>query len=504
MPVARLKRRAVVAICLASSAIALCVSTTRPLGACDTPVYRYAMYRWEPAPYQVYYFHEEPIDEKATKIKEMVEAVEQSEKKPGNLMFISVDLKKDTELKTIPPYVKEDWLAQKEPVIPSYMVVAPPPYFVKLFSGDLDEATISALIESPARGEIAKQLEQGKASVLVMLTGNDEKANGEAEKTTKALIKDIASGEVQLYLPPTAFMQDDESKEKTPGLEFGYVKVKRDDPKEHWLVEFLLSMENDLKDAEWVDKPMIFAVFGRGRALPPFVGKGISRDNLLDCVDFVTGACSCTVKDQNPGVDLLFAYDWYTAAENLATNFGAEEGNEYGFGAEDFFPDLIIPTKEEPNEGDAADAMTEDNEKQGDEGKDVAEEEKDEVEKTTDEVEKTTDEVEKTTDEGETKQAKPPAEKAPDAAGEDDASEEEPKDVTEKPKEDEHTVSTTAMADREVASAETAGQPETMPTVDTDSTPETTALTGVFAVGTGVGVALILLFALTFVVLRPR
>jgi len=455
----------------------------------------------------VYYFHEEPIDEKATKIQKMVEAVEQSEEKPGNLIFISVDLKKDTELKTVPPYVKEDWLAQKEPVIPSYMVVAPPPYFVKLFSGDLDEAVISALIESPARGQIAKQLEQGKASVLVMLTGTDKKANDEAEKVTKALIKDIAEGEVQLYLPPTAFMQNDESKEdgeskeKGSGLEFGFVRVARDDPKEHWLVEFLLSMEEDLKDAEWADKPMIFAVFGRGRALPPFVGKGINRDNLLDCVDFVTGACSCTVKDQNPGVDLLFAYDWYTAAENLATNFGAEEGNEYGFGTEDFFPDLIIPAKEKAGEGDASDAMSEDNEKQGAKDKDAGEG------KDTGEDEDAGGD--KAIDKEEAEQTEPPAEEARDDAAENDAgkqeSKQEPKeDKAEDARKNEQTVTTTALTKQDVATGVADDPPETALDVDSGLPPGSTTLTGVFAVGTGVAVGLVLLFALTFLVLRPR
>ena len=58
------------------------------------------------------------------------------------------------------------------------------------------------------------------------------------------------------------------------------MKVDRDDPKEYWFVESLLSMEEDLKDEQWFDKPMVFFVFGRGRALPPCVGKGINEDNL--------------------------------------------------------------------------------------------------------------------------------------------------------------------------------------------------------------------------------
>ena len=98
-------------------------------------------------------------------------------------------------------------------------------------------------------------------------------------------------------------------------------------------------MTND----EFAGQPMIFAVFGRGRALPPFVGKGITRENLLECVYFLTGACSCTVKDQNPGMDLLFAENWWTVAEKLASLVGAEEGNETQLGAAQLFPHLMIP-----------------------------------------------------------------------------------------------------------------------------------------------------------------
>ena len=136
-------------------------------------------------------------------------------------------------------------------------------------------------------------------------------------------------------------------------LEVGFVKVARDDAQEKWLVDSLLSMEQDLKAEEFASQPMMFVVFGRGRGLPPCVGKGINRDNLLDCVDFITGACSCTVKDQNPGMDLLFTMDWNAAAENIAKKFGFEEGNEYAMAPEDLFPQLMIPSGQPGQEAGA-------------------------------------------------------------------------------------------------------------------------------------------------------
>ena len=46
-------------------------------------------------------------------------------------------------------------------------------------------------------------------------------------------------------------------------------------------------MESDL--GKYPDEPMVFAVYGRGQVLPPFVGKGITVDNLLDCASSSAG-----------------------------------------------------------------------------------------------------------------------------------------------------------------------------------------------------------------------
>lgn len=55
---------------------------------------------------------------------------------------------------------------------------------------------------------------------------------------------------------------------------------------------------------------MAFPVFGRGRILEPLIGKGIHEGNVLEHSTYLCGACSCEVKDQNPGIDLLMAANW--------------------------------------------------------------------------------------------------------------------------------------------------------------------------------------------------
>ncbi|HVJ87615.1 MAG TPA: hypothetical protein VM452_18285, partial [Caulifigura sp.] len=54
----------------------------------------------------------------------------------------------------------------------------------------------------------------------------------------------------------------------------------------------------------------VFPVFGRLRALLPLVGPGITPENIRGSARFLAGACSCQVKEQNPGFDLLMNAHW--------------------------------------------------------------------------------------------------------------------------------------------------------------------------------------------------
>ncbi|HEY7425207.1 MAG TPA: hypothetical protein VH682_13330, partial [Gemmataceae bacterium] len=63
-------------------------------------------------------------------------------------------------------------------------------------------------------------------------------------------------------------------------------------------------------------EPMVFPVFGRGRALEGLIGKGINADTIENAAQFLCGACSCLIKRLNPGVDLLIAADWDAVIED--------------------------------------------------------------------------------------------------------------------------------------------------------------------------------------------
>ncbi len=323
--------------------LAVSALLTSAAGACDTPVYRYAMYRWLPAPYEVYCFHKSEINESGLAVKTAIETVSEADDNRANVVFLPVDLAKDPELKTVPPDVKQAWEADPQEELPSFLISSP--FGVHLYSGKLSEEEMPTLVNSPARQELASQLEQGKAGIFVFLPGSNKESNEKAEKIIQGVLDDVKSGKVNLYVSPAlAFAQDEEDGEDVPPTtEVGFVKIDRNDKAEDWFVRCLLTLEPDLKETE---EPILFTVYGRGRALFSCLGEGIHPDNLVQDIEFITGACSCTVKEQNPGVDLLIQYDWEAAAANVAEKFGAEEGSRYHFSGNSLFPELIIPSGE--------------------------------------------------------------------------------------------------------------------------------------------------------------
>jgi len=332
-----------------------------PATACDTPVYRYAMYRWEPTPYEVYHFHAGEMDAAFAAASEKLADARHDKSAPANVAVYPVNLAKEAEVKTVPPDVRRLWEKKVEQGAKTPATVIVNPLGFEVHTGDLAADDVAGLLQSPLRSEVGELLGKGHCGVYVLLLGTDARLNKAASEAVDKLIKDVNSGDLALYAGPDAYnplspktasaqvSQDDKedaSKDKAEkttkpphsavALKFTQKQLKAQDP---WFYRSLMAVENDLY--EFQDEPMLFVIYGRGRALPPYIGKGIVYDNLVEVTDFITSACSCTVKDQNPGVDLLMAYDWQSASAAVAEKFGAEEGNNES--VTDLFPQLIVP-----------------------------------------------------------------------------------------------------------------------------------------------------------------
>jgi hypothetical protein len=340
--------------------------------ACTTPVYRYAMYNWAPAPYFVFYFHPGEIPGDDEKVNEAITKLSDEGPPFANVLLQPVDVSQE-EVEKLPKPVQDAWREHvgenAEGAEPVHLVFTS--WGAKLHAGRLDEAAVKAMVDSPLRAKIGKHLEEGCAAVLVYVPGKDKDKNKQAEEVAKDLIAQAGAGQIPIesamfdpsfYPGPSVRDPDaegsEEDSEDSPSeeellaaasrLKVGLVTVDRSEKAEKWLFDSLIAVEPDLKDL--ADEPMIFFAYGRGRAMPPYVGEGINAENLAAELQFLGSACSCFVKDQNPGVDLLIRWDWEATADAMAENDPTLSGDPFGY--EEFYADepgeMAEPEETEP------------------------------------------------------------------------------------------------------------------------------------------------------------
>jgi hypothetical protein len=318
-------------------AIALLVAASTA-AACDTPVYRYAMYNWSPATYDVFYLH---VGRPAAEDRDVNEQLAHPEKESpaaANVAFWSVDTRGKEKFDQLPEPVQAAWKSRPAGATALHVLVSP--RGAPLFAGRLNKTDAASLFESPLRRRIGELLHDGYAAVLLVLDCPDKNRTRKAEQAVDEVVAQANAGKIGVatigdsadaprpHTNPTANAETDGP--RTPSLlKLARLSVARTDKAEAWLVRTLLTVETDLD--QYATQPMVFAVFGRGRALPPFVGKGIVVGNLTECVTFLAGACSCQLKDENPGIDLPMRWDWQATVEVLAADDKDFDGGQPGY-----------------------------------------------------------------------------------------------------------------------------------------------------------------------------
>jgi len=176
-----------------------------------------------------------------------------------------------------------------------------------LWQGKLTTENVNKIIDSPARREIVRRIQKGDAVAWILLESTDEYKNDLAAKT---LSDELTVLSKDLKLASTATDADGVPLDiniVTRGVHFSMLKISRDDPSEEIFIKMLLGTEPDLP---FIKSPLAFPVFGRGRVLFALVGRGIKEKLIKETCNSVIGWCSCTIKEDNPGSDLLFTADW--------------------------------------------------------------------------------------------------------------------------------------------------------------------------------------------------
>lgn len=299
----------------AAIAAATLYGTTSDCQACSVPVFRYALEKWFPDHYGMTLFHRGPLTEAQQQLLSGLKRQTSLGLPLANVKVIEVDLDQNpsAELQAL-------WDAQPDRTTPLLVVQSParrgPAGTV--WAGELTPQNVELLQDSATRRSLAERLLRGDSVVWILLEGGQKSQDDQAFLT---LEQELARLQTTLTLPELA-----EEDVRTLGIEpdslslvFSAMRLSRSDPAEAPLVQMLLNVEPDLRDPEYAGKPMAFPVFGRGRVLHALVGAGISADTIRETSQFLTGACQCTVKQENPGVDLLMSLDWDSLIDQTPT-----------------------------------------------------------------------------------------------------------------------------------------------------------------------------------------
>ncbi len=276
--------------------------------ACSVPVFRYALEHWRPDPYQAVILSRGSLSEDAEALAAKLEATENGSKTYANITVRRVDVQLEEEASEL-----------TELLGPKYRESIESPEIVLLYPqssqsgplawrGPLTSENVDALVSSPARRQITEWILDGVSAVWVLVGVGDAEKDKLAEDTLRTelalLEKELKLEDIEIIEAESQYGKDTKV-ELRLGLKL--LVLDRDDPKEKIFAATLIKSEDDLEE---LGQPVAIPVFGRGRAFLALVGKGINPSNIKESCRFLIGDCSCEVKRLNPGVDLLFAYNW--------------------------------------------------------------------------------------------------------------------------------------------------------------------------------------------------
>lgn len=298
--------------------IALLISVSAVAYACSVPVFRYALERWTPDSFTAVIVHSGPLPAPQQEAFDFLLSHSWDKDGNANIRIFSLDTSTDPD----PEVLKH--LPEKLPATP-YVYLFYPTSFGSpkiIWESDFTIEAARKIITSKIRKEIADEIIRGRTATWVLIKSGNTEADDNALSVLKTTLLSLQeelrlpdgvitqSGDVTGNAAPDAFADpENELRSGIPlMISFSVIQLPGQSEDEPVLLSMFLNMESDLKDLR--DQPMVFPVFGRGRSFEPLVGKGINPENVQDMTLYLCGACSCQIKAQNPGIDLLFDVDW--------------------------------------------------------------------------------------------------------------------------------------------------------------------------------------------------
>jgi hypothetical protein len=272
----------------------------RDSGSCSVPVFRYALERWKPDPYKGIFIYRGKLSTQDQALLRQLESMTQSTQNPFNLRIRPVEVAAFGEEKLIG--LLKGPVPEKLPALAIWypdQLGRTAPFWMQTATS----AGLKTLADSPKRRQLTENLINGESVVWVFVASGNSKKDESAQKVLRQELDRASDALAKAPLFTSAG-----SKGKKLTYSFPIELLSRSESRESFFLDMLLRSGPDLNDHK--DEPVVFPVFGRGRMFGGLFGDQINGKNIQGIVSYLAASCSCEVKAQHPGMDLLLAAFW--------------------------------------------------------------------------------------------------------------------------------------------------------------------------------------------------
>jgi len=322
--------------------------------ACQVPVFRYALERWQADKYRLQVVHDKPLVKPTAEFLEQLKAEGAAASYSLNLSVEVYDSTKLTEAQQWSIIGLDDIES-----FPAHILTAPDALEIPepILTEGTSESSLKSLTHSPVREQIIKQLVSGDSAVFIHLLSGDTEKDA---KTRKLLDASLLSAQESIKLPDGVIKPDEVAAAQAKGeidfddvlrstiplkISFSVVTLDPKDPAEQSFIKILL---NGATPEQLPESSIIAPVFGRGRCLGLIPSSKLTEKVILEKCNYLCSACACSVKSENPGFDLILQTNWDEKLANSSVIPDRELGELTGTG--DFLNADPASIKDQPLE----------------------------------------------------------------------------------------------------------------------------------------------------------
>ncbi len=250
--------------------------------ACSIPVFRYALDRWSADAYRLEVSTTDAKDESVAKFLRNLGA-----SSPYNIEGVRLPADARGPSRLLYPPGKD---GQRQ----------------EAWSGTLNTEALEQFVKSSVRQQIVEQMVGGASGVWVFVESGDKAADDAAVAKLEKRLRYLENVAQLPHIDPT-----DPTSKLGPGpklqVKFPVLRVAKTEATEKLFLKTLAGVKatEEMTKGAW-----LAAVFGRGRVLGSWPVAGFGDEQVEEVSLFLLGACSCQVKNLNPGWDLLLRADW--------------------------------------------------------------------------------------------------------------------------------------------------------------------------------------------------